>query len=60
MSAIVAGRVCTKQCGWLDQRQGWFALVLGETGAMRRVQAPIRGCDELPINHLGRIECRRP
>jgi hypothetical protein len=26
-------------------------LVPGEAGAMRRVQAPIRGGVELPINH---------
>jgi S1-C subfamily serine protease len=42
MSAVVAGRVCTKQCGWLDRGQGRWALAPGETGAMRRVQAPIR------------------
>jgi hypothetical protein len=27
-------------------------LVPGEAAAMRRVQAPIRGCVELSINHL--------
>jgi len=50
-------RVCTKQCGWLDWRQGWFALTPGETGAMRSVQAPIRGGLDLPIDHL-EAQCR--
>jgi hypothetical protein len=41
--SVVAGRVCTKQCGRLDRWQGRLALVPGEAGAMRRVQAPSRG-----------------
>jgi hypothetical protein len=40
---VVAGKVCTKQCGRLDRCQGRCALVPGEAGAMRRVQAPSRG-----------------
>jgi hypothetical protein len=31
-------------------------LVAGEAAAMRRVQAPIRGGAELPINHLDRSQ----
>ena len=38
-----AGRVRTKQCDRLDRWQGRWALAPGEAGAMRRVQAPIRG-----------------
>src|SRR6185437_9042271 len=53
MIHVVAGRACTKQWGRLDRWQGWSALVPGEAAAMRRVQAPIRGCVELSINHLG-------
>jgi hypothetical protein len=30
-------------------------LAPGEAAAMRRVQTPIRGCDELPINHLNSL-----
>jgi hypothetical protein len=41
---VVGGRVCTKQRGRLGRQQGWFALVPDEAAAMRRVQAPIRGC----------------
>src|SRR5438067_7209005 len=52
MNAAVAGRACTKQCGRLDQCQGRSALVLVETAAMRRVQAPSRGGLDLSINHL--------
>ena len=62
---VVARRVCTKQCGRLDRWQGWWALVPGEAGAMRRVQAPSRGGVNCSINHLalfGRCDllpCRR-
>jgi hypothetical protein len=52
MKAVVAGRVGTKQCGWLDRGEGRWALAPGETDAMRRVQAPSRGDLDLSINHL--------
>ena len=51
-NAVVAGRVCTKQCGRVDRCQGRWALVPGETAAMRRVQAPSRGGLDPSINHL--------
>jgi hypothetical protein len=36
-------------------------LAPGAAGAMRRVQAPIRGSGELPINHLVvSISCQLP
>jgi hypothetical protein len=41
---VLVGRVCTKQRVRLDRLQVRFALVTFETGAMRRVQAPIREC----------------
>jgi hypothetical protein len=48
---VVAGRVCAKQRGRIDRRQGRSALASGEPAAMRRAQAPIRGGEELPVGH---------
>jgi len=39
---VRAGRACAKQRARLDARQYLNVLVSGETGAMRRAQAPIR------------------
>jgi hypothetical protein len=41
---VRAGSVCAKQRVWLDLQQGPVALLLIETGTMRRVQALIRAC----------------
>jgi hypothetical protein len=46
------GRAYTKQRGRLDRWQGRWALAPGETGSMRRVQAPIHGRIDSGIGHL--------
>src|SRR3954447_579072 len=51
---VGAGTACTKQRVRVGRCQGWFALVPCEAGAMRRVQATSRECDDFGINHLAK------
>src|SRR5438477_1026094 len=52
---VPAGRACTKQRGRIDRRQGLCPLLVGGPAAMRRVQAPSRGCRAFGIDHLTRV-----